>query len=115
MQTNNPLLDDLARVATGALGAFTDMRSQIEAQIRDQTERLLGRMDLVTREEFEAVKTLAVKARADQDALIARIVALEAQLGAQTAAAHAAPAPAQHAPTHNAPAKKSSAKAPPST
>lgn len=94
MQTNNPLLDDLARVATGALGAFTDMRSQIEAQIRDQVERLLGRMDLVTREEFEAVKAMAAKARAEEEALTARVAALEAKLAATQAPA---PAPARKA------------------
>ena len=86
MQTNNPLLDDLARVATGALGAFTDMRSQIEAQVRDQLERLLGRMDLVTREEFETVKAMAAKARTEQEALAIRVAALEARISASAPA-----------------------------
>lgn len=97
MQTNNPLLDDLARVATGALGAFTDMRSQIEAQIRDQLERLLGRMDLVTREEFEAVKAMAAKARAEEEALTARVAALEARLAAAPPATTARKAAAEKA------------------
>jgi BMFP domain-containing protein YqiC len=80
MQTDNPLLDDLARVAAGALGAVTDVRSQIEARARDQLERLLGRMDLPSREEFEAVKALAAKARSEQEALEKRVAALEARL-----------------------------------
>jgi BMFP domain-containing protein YqiC len=92
MQTNNPLLDDLARVAAGALGTLTDVRSQAEARLRDQFERLLGRMDLVTREEFEAVKAMAAKARLEQEALERRLEALEARL--MPVAAGEAPPPA---------------------
>src|SRR5471032_2713611 len=80
MQTDNPLLDDLARVASGALGALTGMRAEIEARIRDQLERVLARMDLVTREEFEAVRAMAAKARGEQDRLLERIAALETRL-----------------------------------
>jgi BMFP domain-containing protein YqiC len=80
MQTDNPLLDDLARVASGALGALTGMRGEVEARIRDQLERVLARMDMVTREEFDAVRAMAAKARAEQDRLLERIVALEARL-----------------------------------
>jgi BMFP domain-containing protein YqiC len=79
MQTDNPLLDDLARVASGALGALTGMRGEIEARIRDQLERVLARMDMVTREEFDAVRAMAAKARAEQDRLLERIAALEAR------------------------------------
>jgi BMFP domain-containing protein YqiC len=80
MQTDNPLLDDLARVASGALGALTGMRAEIEARIRDQLEPVLARMDLVTREEFDAVRAMAAKARGEQDKLLERIAALEARL-----------------------------------
>lgn len=80
MQTENPFLDDLARVATGAFGALTGVRAEIEARIRDQMERFLGRMDLVTREEFDAVKAMASKARAEQEALEQRLAAAEARL-----------------------------------
>jgi BMFP domain-containing protein YqiC len=89
MQTKNPLLDDLARMATGALGAIGDVRGQVETRLRDQAEKLLARMDLVTREEFEAVKAMAAKARSEQEALAARLAALEARL---------APAPQPEAP-----------------
>ena len=82
MQTQNRLLDDLARVATGALGVAAGMRGEIEARLRDQFERILGRMDLVSREEFDAVKAMAAKARAEQEDLAARLASLEAQLGA---------------------------------
>ncbi|HEX3498736.1 MAG TPA: accessory factor UbiK family protein [Stellaceae bacterium] len=80
MQTDNPLLDDLARVASGALGALTGMRGEIEARMRDQLERVLVRMDMVTREEYDAVRAMAVKARAEQDRLLERIAALEARV-----------------------------------
>ena len=78
MQTQNRLLDDLARVATGALGVAAGMRDEIEARLRDQFEKVLARMDLVTREEFDAVKAMAAKARGEQDILAARVAALEA-------------------------------------
>jgi BMFP domain-containing protein YqiC len=79
MQTDNPLLDDLARVASGALGALTGMRGEVEARIRDQLERVLTRMDMVTREEFDAVRAMAAKARGEQDRLLERLAALEAR------------------------------------
>jgi BMFP domain-containing protein YqiC len=82
MQTQNRLLDDLARVATGALGVAAGMRGEIEARLRDQFERILARMDLVTREEFDAVKAMAAKARAEQERLEDRLAALEAKLAA---------------------------------
>lgn len=85
MQTQNRLLDDLARVATGALGVAAGMRSEIEARLREQFERILTQMDLVTRDEFEAVKAMAAKARQEQEAQAKRIAALEARLGVSTA------------------------------
>ncbi len=83
MQTQNRLLDDLARVATGALGVAAGMRDEIEARLRDQFEKILTGMDLVTREEFDAVKAMAAKARAEQETLAQRVAALEAQLGSK--------------------------------
>ena len=82
MQTENRLLDDLARVATGALGALSGMRDEVEARMRDQFERILGRMNLVRREEFDAVQAMAAKARAEQEALEQRVSLLEAKLAA---------------------------------
>ena len=80
MQSQNRFFDDLARVAAGAVGAVSGMRSEIEARFRDQLERVLAGMDLVSREEFEAVKAMAAKAREEQEALLRRVEALEARL-----------------------------------
>jgi BMFP domain-containing protein YqiC len=80
MQTQNRLLDDLARVAAGAVGGLAGMRHEVETRLREQFERILGRMNLVSREEFEVVQAMAAKARAEQEALTARLAALEARL-----------------------------------
>ncbi len=74
------LFDDMARVASGAAEAFGGMRSRMEVELRDQVERFLLRMKLVTREEFDVVAALAQKARAEQEILTERLAALEAQL-----------------------------------
>jgi BMFP domain-containing protein YqiC len=77
MQSQNRIFDDIARVAAGAMGALTGVRGEVEARIRDQLERLLAGMDLVSREEFEAVKAMAAKAREEQEILQRRLDALE--------------------------------------
>jgi len=77
MQTQNRLLDDLARVATGAMGVAAGMRGELEARLREQFERILSGMDLVTREEFEVVRAMAVEAREEQARLSERLAALE--------------------------------------
>lgn len=82
MQAENRFLDDLARVATGALGVAAGVRNEAEALLRQRFARLLDDMDLVTREEFEAVKAMAAKARAEQAALAKRLATLEAALAA---------------------------------
>ena len=82
MQTRNPLLDDLARVASGALGVAAGMREEMEQRLRDHFARILTGMNLPEREEFEAVREMAAKARAEQEALGARIAALEAKIEA---------------------------------
>src|SRR6266446_10321129 len=80
MQSQNRIFDDIARVAAGAVGALSGVRDEIEARLRDQLERVLAGMDLVSREEFEAVKAMAAKAREEQELLRAQIEALEARL-----------------------------------
>jgi BMFP domain-containing protein YqiC len=80
MQTKNPLLDDLAKLATGALGTLSGVRTEVESRVRDQLERVLSRMDLVTREEFEAAREMAAKARSEQEILLQRIAELAARL-----------------------------------
>jgi BMFP domain-containing protein YqiC len=80
MQTQNPFLDDLARMAQGVVGGLSGLKHEIDARLREQLERVLGRMDLVSREEFEVVKAMAAKARDEQEAMAARLAALEAKL-----------------------------------
>ena len=82
MQSQNRFFDDLARMAAGAAGALTGVRGEIEARFRDQLERVLAGMDLVSREEFEAAKAMAAKAREEQEILLRRIEALETRLAA---------------------------------
>ena len=81
-QTSSRLFDDLAKLMTDAAGAADGVRREVEGVMRAQSERVLGAMDLVQREEFEAVKAMAVKARAENEALAVRIAALEAELAA---------------------------------
>jgi len=80
MQTQNPFLDDLAKVAAGAVSGLSGLKHEVETRLKEQFERIIGGMDLVTREEFEVVKAMAAKARAEQDNLAARLAALEAEL-----------------------------------
>ncbi len=80
MQSQNRFFDDVARVAAGAAGAISGVRGEIEARVRDQLERVLAGMDVVSREEFEATKAMAAKAREEQELLLRRVEALEARL-----------------------------------
>ncbi|MGO4735439.1 accessory factor UbiK family protein [Bosea sp. 2KB_26] len=76
--TSNRILDDLARLVTDAAGAAQGVRREVETVARTQIDRLLREMDVVTREEFEAVREMAVLAREENDKLAARLAALEA-------------------------------------
>lgn len=80
-QTNNRLLDEIAKLMTDAAGAAQGLRREAESVMRSQGERMLRDLDVVQREEFEAVKAMAEKARAENDALSERIAALERRLG----------------------------------
>src|SRR5271156_1710895 len=81
MQTDNRLLEDLARMAQGAAGALSGMREELETRLKEHAERLLSSMHLVRREEFDAVQAMAAKARRAQEGLERRVAALEARLG----------------------------------
>ena len=83
------LFDDMARVASGAAGALGGIRSRVEGELRDQVERMLARMNLVTREEFDVVAEVARNARAAQEDLADRLAALEAKLAKPAPAAPA--------------------------
>ena len=94
MQTRNRLLDDLAKVAGSAVGVAAGLKGEIDARLRHQFERVLDRMELVERDEFDAVKAMAAEARAENERLAARVARLEAALdGAKpkTGAARTAP------------------------
>src|SRR5260221_1936296 len=86
MQTENRFLDDLARLFAGAAGNVASLRQDLETRLREQAERLLRGMDLVSREEFAAVEAMAAKARTEQIALERRVAALEARLAEPAAA-----------------------------
>ena len=77
MQTENRLFDDLARMANGALNTLSGLREEIENRVRERVERMLADMDMVPREEFEAIKAMAQKARAEQEDLATRVADLE--------------------------------------
>jgi BMFP domain-containing protein YqiC len=93
MQSQNRFFDDLARMAAGAAGALTGVRGEVEARFRDQLERVLAGMDLVSREEFEAAKAMAAKAREEQEILLRRVEALEDRLAALERGGDAGPGP----------------------
>lgn len=80
MQTENRLLDDLARMANGALNTLSGVREEIESRVRERVERMLADMDMVPREEFEAVRAMAQTARTEQEDLAARVAELERRL-----------------------------------
>jgi BMFP domain-containing protein YqiC len=79
-QTTNRLLDELAKLMTDAAGAAQGMRREVESVMRGQAERILTSMDIVGREEFEAAKAMAEKARAENERLATLVVALEARI-----------------------------------
>jgi BMFP domain-containing protein YqiC len=86
MQTTNRFLDDLARVFSGALHAAGGVREEVETRIRERLERLAADMELVSREEVDAIRGMASKARLVQEQLEARVAALEAEVAALKAA-----------------------------
>jgi len=85
MQSQNRFFDDLAKVAAGAMGTLSGMKSEVESRVREQLERVLAGMDLVSRDEFEAVKAMAAKARSEQEDLERRVDELESRLAALSA------------------------------
>jgi BMFP domain-containing protein YqiC len=91
-QTTNRFLDELSKLLTDAAGAAQGMRREVETLMKAQGERILREMDLVQREEFEAVKEMAQLAREENEALKARIAALEAASTARPAGGGGTPA-----------------------
>lgn len=82
MQSQNRFFEDLAKLATGAAGTLAGVGREMENSMRQAVERMVGGLDLVSRDEFEAVKTMAANARAEAEALRARLDALEGRTAA---------------------------------
>ena len=91
MQTENRVLADLAKVATSAMGTFAGVGREIETATRARLREAVGGLDMVERDEFEAVKAMAATARAEVEALRSEIAALRAELAAKPAKTKAAP------------------------
>ena len=85
MQSENRLFDDFVKVLNGAAGTFAGMGREAEAGFRERMREWIGGLDMVSRDEFEAVKAIAVAAREENPALKARIDALDAAGAAPTA------------------------------
>ena len=83
MQSQNRMLDDLVKMMNGAAGTIAGMGREAEGGLRDKMRDWVGGLDMVSREEFEAAKAIAVAAREDNQALKARIEALEAKVAAK--------------------------------
>ncbi len=77
MQSQNRFFDDFSKVVNGAVGTLAGVGREAEAAMRERLREFIGGMDFVSRDEFEAVKAMAVAAREDADALKARLDALE--------------------------------------
>jgi BMFP domain-containing protein YqiC len=106
VQTTNRFFDEVARLMNDAAGVAQGVRREFETLFRSQAERWLRDLDVVKREEFEAVKDMARIAREENEALKTRIAALEAALAgmqAHTAAPAAPPAPPSSGPAGPAP------------
>lgn len=78
MQTRNKILDDMSQLFTNAMGVAQGAREEAETAMKSLIDRWLADRDFVTREEFEAVRAMAQKAREENEALAARLAALEA-------------------------------------
>ena len=91
MQTRSRIFDDLAKVAGGAVSTLGGIKAEIEVLIRQQIERLLLDADMVPRDEFDAVKAVAAKARSEQERLEKRVRALEKKLGVKAPSRKAKP------------------------
>jgi BMFP domain-containing protein YqiC len=80
MQTRDKFFDDIGQLMTNAAGMAQGMKTEAETAMKSWMERWLAESDLVTREEFDAVREMAVKAREENESLAARIAELEARL-----------------------------------
>jgi BMFP domain-containing protein YqiC len=82
MQSQNKIFEDLSKVATSALGTFAGLGREVETQVRGRVKDMVGGLDMVSRDEFEAVREMAANARATVDAQGKLIAALQAEIAA---------------------------------
>ena len=87
MQTSNRVLDDIARLANGMMGVAAGFRGEVEGMIKARLTAMLADANLVPREDFEAVRAMAAKARTEQETLAAKVAALEGRIAALEAKA----------------------------
>jgi BMFP domain-containing protein YqiC len=80
MQSENPLVSDFVKMMNAAAGTFAGMTREARESARERMKEAIGGMDFVTREEFDAVKAMAAKAREENENLAERVAALEAKL-----------------------------------
>ncbi len=80
MQTENRFFEDVAKLATSALGTVQGMAQEVESLVHQQVDKILGRMDLVSRDEFDAVREMAENARVENERLSERLNELEQKL-----------------------------------
>jgi BMFP domain-containing protein YqiC len=81
MQTDNRFLDGMAKFLTNAAGAAQAFKSEMEVMVKARIEKMIADLDFVPRDEFDAVKAMAQKARTENEKLAARVAELEAKLG----------------------------------
>ena len=92
-QTSNRFFDEIGRLMNDAAGAAQGVKREVDAVVRNQAEKILRDLDIVKREEFEAVKDMARLAREENEVLRTRIAALEAKLSAGPSASPPPPPP----------------------
>ena len=110
MQSQNRFFDDLSKVLNGIAGTVAGVGREAEAGARERAKEFFGGMDFVSREEFEAVKEMAAKARAGADALNKRLDAFEKAAKPAAKSTTTRKAPPKKAPAKGAPAKAASRK-----
>lgn len=113
MSSRNPFLDDFAKVASSAFSTIGGLRDEAQSAMKSRFEAMIADMDMVTREEFDAVRAMALKAREENDALLQEIVAIKQQIEAakpKKAAAPRKPAAKKAAAPRKPAAKKPAAK-----
>jgi BMFP domain-containing protein YqiC len=98
VQTENRFFDGMARLFTDAAGAAQAFRSEMESLMKSRLDRLISDLDLVQRDEFEAVKAMAAKARAENEKLAARLAKLETAVALSSAKSARPRAPLRKAP-----------------